>query len=256
MNPMPSQTAPPSCQTDSQGITNPSTVGSVSVEEGYRRWAPTYDLELNPLLALEERRLKPLLPPLANKHVLDLACGTGRWLDWLLAEGAGSGVGIDGSTAMLARAQEKTNLRRRLVKADCRKLPLASAVFDLVICSFALGHIAKLESVAQEMARITKPGADVFLSDLHPRAYVRGWRTGFRDQHGAVEVETWSHSLPELLAAWNHAGFGYPRFIECRLDEPERTIFARAGKSRIFPEASRAPAVLILHFQRATHERA
>src|SRR5215831_6355504 len=45
--------------------------------EGYDRWAVTYDSALNPLLALEERCVFPLLPALQNLRVLDLACGTG-----------------------------------------------------------------------------------------------------------------------------------------------------------------------------------
>ena len=66
----------------------------VSVQEGYERWAPTYDHDPNPLLALEERQLKLMIPPLKGKRVLDLACGTGRWLAWLMtgrsAHGGGS----------------------------------------------------------------------------------------------------------------------------------------------------------------------
>ena len=44
----------------------------VSVEEGYKRWAATYDRTPNPLLALEQRCLLPLIPDLAGKRVLDL----------------------------------------------------------------------------------------------------------------------------------------------------------------------------------------
>ena len=35
---------------------------SVSVQDGYKRWAETYDKTPNPLLALEERHLASLLP--------------------------------------------------------------------------------------------------------------------------------------------------------------------------------------------------
>lgn len=227
----------------------------VSVEEGYRRWAPSYDLDLNPLLALEERQLKTLLPCLTGKCVLDLACGTGRWLTRLLADGATSGVGLDNSAAMLERAREKAGLRNRLVRADSRSLPFAEGAFDLVVCSFALGHLFELESTAQEVARVTVPGAAVYLSDLHPQAYSRGWRTRFRDRLGAVEIQSRPHSIGQVLAAWESAGFKWSGFTEFRLGEPERPIFARAGKAELFVELSRVPAVLILHFQRAGQPR-
>ena len=52
----------------------------VSPHEGHVLWAPSYEETPNALLALEERTLDPLLPDLRGKSVLDLACGTGRWL--------------------------------------------------------------------------------------------------------------------------------------------------------------------------------
>ena len=52
----------------------------VEVEEGYRRWSEVYDDAPNPLLALEERVLGPLLAEVRGERVVDLGCGTGRWL--------------------------------------------------------------------------------------------------------------------------------------------------------------------------------
>src|SRR5579872_6641485 len=157
----------------------------VSVQEGYERWAPSYDRDANPVLVLEQRQLGMMLPPLDGKQALDLACGTGRWLDLLLTHGARSVVGVDFSPAMLAVAGGKPTVKGRIIQADCRALPLANGVFDLVICSFALGHLSDLRGVAREVGRVTKPRADVYVSDLHPQAYRLGWQTGFRDSRGA-----------------------------------------------------------------------
>jgi ubiquinone/menaquinone biosynthesis C-methylase UbiE len=223
----------------------------VSVQEGYERWAPTYDRDPNPLLALEERQLKLLLPPLAGKRVLDLACGTGRWLEWLMTGGASSGVGVDFSPAMLAAAKEKSAVRGRVVQADCRAVPFAHAVFNLMICSFALGHIADLRSVAREVGRVATPGADVYVSDLHPLAYGQGWQTRFRDRRGAVEIATWPRSAQEFLSPWDSAGLDCAQLVECRFSEPERRVFTQAGKGRVFEDFCRVPAVLIGHFQRS-----
>jgi malonyl-CoA O-methyltransferase len=222
----------------------------VSVQEGYERWAPTYDRDPNPLLALEERQLKLMLPRLEGKRVLDLACGTGRWLACLMTGGASSGVGIDFSPAMLAAAKEKSAVRRRLVQADCRALPIAYAVIDLVVCSFAVGHISDLQCVAHEVARVAAAGADVYVSDFHPLAYGQGWQTGFRDSRGAVEIATWPRSAQDFLAPWVGAGFDCVQLVECRFSEPERQVFAQAGKCPAFEEFCRVPAVLIGHFER------
>src|SRR5262245_20711770 len=84
-----------------------SNATQVGIEEGYERWAPAYDLTVNPVLALEERHIMPLLGTFEKGAVLDLACGTGRWLQKLVDRGAGIGVGIDSSAAMLRVANEK-----------------------------------------------------------------------------------------------------------------------------------------------------
>ena len=67
---------------------------AISVAEGYERWAPTYDHAPNPLLAREERHLLPLLEDLQSKRMLDLACGTGRWLEKLATRGASREWGL------------------------------------------------------------------------------------------------------------------------------------------------------------------
>jgi SAM-dependent methyltransferase len=223
----------------------------LSVAEGYERWAANYDRDPNPLLALEDRQLKLMIPRMQGKRVLDLACGTGRWLAWLIAEGASLGVGVDFSAAMLAAAKRKSALSGRIVRGDCRAVPFARAAFDLVVCSFAVGHIADLRRVALEVGRVTAPGADVYVSDLHPLAYQQGWHAGFRDRQGSVEIATWPRSAEELLAAWIGGGFDCLQSVECRFTEAERPIFVRAGKASLFDKACRLPAVLLCHFQRA-----
>lgn len=222
----------------------------VSVAEGYERWAPIYDDAPNPLLAREERHLLPLLADLRHKSVLDLACGTGRWLERLMARGGQSVVGIDCSGAMLRVAGRKSAIRQRLGRAVCERLPFRAAVFDLAICSFALGHIRDLRSMVRELARVTKPGADVFISDLHPEAYARGWRVGFRDDNTAVHIEMKSRAAEEVVSTFGSSNFECLIHEPLWLGEPERPIFESAGKSYSFTEACRLPAVLICHFKR------
>ena len=222
----------------------------VDAVEGYERWAPTYDRAPNPLLAREERYLLPFLTDLGSKSVLDLACGTGRWLERLMSQGSKSGVGVDRSIAMLRVAGRKSEIRQRLVEAACEDLPFASAAFDLAICSFALGHIGDLEAIVRELARVTRPGADVFVSDLHPEAYARGWRVGFRDGPSAVQIEMRSRSAEEIIQAFSSRGFECRTHVSLWLGEPEEMFFAQAGKSHSFVESCRPPAVLACHFRR------
>src|SRR5579863_3285143 len=180
----------------------------VPVAEGYERWAPTYDQSPNPLLAREERYLVPLLPNLAEKRVVDLACGTGRWLDRLLRHGAGSAVGVDCSTAMLRVASNKTAIKGgQLTRADCLRLPFRASVFDFAVCSFALGHVRDLRAMARELARVMKPNSEIFVSDLHSEAYARGWRTSFRDARSAVEIDSRPYAAEQTMCAFHAENF-------------------------------------------------
>jgi ubiquinone/menaquinone biosynthesis C-methylase UbiE len=223
----------------------------VSAAEGYDRWAPTYDETPNPLLAREERYLAPLLPSLNGKNVLDLACGTGRWLEVLFARGASSGIGIDVSSAMLRVARQKSAICGRLARADCVQLPFRASTFGFVISSFVLSHIRDLRATVSELSRVTKMDADVLVSDLHPEAYRFGWRTGFRDEYSAVHIDAHPRTADEIIEVFYSAGFECTTHSSLCLEEPERSVFNRAGKTDIFAEACKISAVLVCQFSRA-----
>jgi ubiquinone/menaquinone biosynthesis C-methylase UbiE len=223
----------------------------VSAKRGYALWAQSYDHDANPLLALEERLLPLLLPNLEGKRVLDLACGTGRWLSKLGLLGARPLVGIDFSSAMLDVAKRKPLLRGRLARADCLALPLRSAFADVLVCAFALGHVADLTALARELVRVAGPQADIYTSDLHPAAYARGWRTGFRRKGKALEIATVVHSLPQLREAFASQDLELVRSMEGCLGDPERPIFAQANQLGRFREVCGVPAIVVCHFRRA-----
>ena len=241
---------PTSNTASGNGLRARSASLGLPVREGYERWAPIYDCTPNPLLACEERHLLPFLADLGNKRILDLACGTGRWLERITAQSGARGVGIDCSAAMLRVARTKHAIAGRLAQAACESLPFRAAAFHLAICSFAVGHIRDLVSLARELARVTKPGGDVFLSDLHPEAYAHGWRVGFRDDSTAVQIEMLPRGAEEIVEAFDAHGFACLAQLALRLGDPEKPIFVRAGKDNLFADACQRPAVLLCHFRR------
>jgi len=222
---------------------------SVSPGEGYKLWAATYDGDLNPLLALEERALRPMLPELRHKDALDIGCGTGRWLCTLINLGARSVIGVDASPEMILRARAKPSLRGRLVMADTCTLPLRSQSSDVMVCSFTIGHVFNIGALASELARVARPGADVFVTDMHPAARAQGWRCAFRWADRTVEIETFLHAVPDLRRPFEHERFRLVKSGDFRLGEPERRIFRAAGKHAVFEKARATPAVLVLHFR-------
>lgn len=220
----------------------------VSVQEGYERWAPIYDQTPNPLLALEERYLASILPDIAGSNVLDLGCGTGRWLTRLLARGASRVVGIDLSAAMLRVAQGTAAIRNRLVLADCLQLPFRSSVFDFALSSFALNHVQHLDSMARELARTMKRRGRLLICEMHPDAYAQGWRPGFRDARSAVQIETVSRSAESVVSCFRANGFACVELCNLFFGESERAIFVEAGKGNTFKTACEVPAIQVYQF--------
>ncbi len=228
----------------------PGRVRRLPVAQGYRLWAPSYDLDPNPLLALEERTLPSLLPNLAGKFILDAACGTGRWLRRLLRLGARGGAGVDLSRPMLAVAASKPDLCGKLVQGDCLALPVRASAADVIVCSFALNHISNVCALARELARASRAQGHAFVSDVHPQGFQRGWRTGFRSAGGPIEIAAEAHSPAEVSSAFRGQGFELRRTVEAWLDERDRPIFVRSGRLDLFEAACAHPAVVIFHFVR------
>jgi cytosine/adenosine deaminase-related metal-dependent hydrolase/SAM-dependent methyltransferase len=229
----------------------------VEVEEGYRLWSEVYDDAPNPLLALEERVLGPLLGEVRGKRVVDLGCGTGRWLARLQEREAASLTGVDVSPEMLARARAKHRCGTRLICARGDQLPLRSASADVILCSFTLGYLADLNTFVREVARIAAPGASVLISDFHPEAHARGWRRSFRCGGEEIEVRNFVYAIADIQRAFKAAGLDCSEALEAPFGEAERSIFAAAGKEDLFAAAAGAgPAIFICRLRRNAQQAA
>ena len=133
------------------------------------------------------RRLESLLPSiLAGRRILEIACGTGYWTQFLARE-ARDIVAIDANPETLAVAAEKSLPAGRVVfrVADAYSLPGDLGVFDGAFAGFWWSHVplrarsSFLASLDQRLA----PGAKVvFLDNL----FVEGSSTSMshRDDDG------------------------------------------------------------------------
>jgi malonyl-CoA O-methyltransferase len=217
----------------------------VTGSEGHRIWASSYDAGLNPLLALETRVLLDRLAPFEGCRFLDVTCGTGRWMQ--LARERGAQVfGTDLCPEMLQQASRKPSLRGNLSVADVCRVPFADGMADFTICSFAFSYVASPMQAIAEMARVTRQGARVVVTDLHPSAVAAGWTRSFRADGEVYHIDHHAHSA----AAWEDAAESAGLMLDWRVDAnfaaPEREIFRQAGKDSLFSELSRIPAVLAM----------
>jgi len=218
---------------------------NVSAMEGHRHWAPVYDAGPNPLLALETRLLLERLSETPPARFIDVACGTGRWMEWALNSGSRV-FGVDFCPEMLLQASRKRGLSGSLALADACSIPLAGGSADLTLSSFALGYLPSPQQAVAEMARVSRAGGRVIVADLHPSALSAGWTRSFRSNGHSYEIDHYRHSNAALEAAAEAAGLALDWRIEACFGEPERKIFREAGKESSFQELSRIPALLAM----------
>jgi malonyl-CoA O-methyltransferase len=223
----------------------------LTVQEAYALWADTYDNMANPLLALEERYLAPMLPSLATKTVLDLGCGTGRLLRQLSSSTTSWYLGVDMSSAMLGQAAKRLCIPGHLIEADCLKLPLRSQSADVVIGSFLLGYV-NLWELAAEVARVSKGNTDLYLSEFHPDSRSRGWKRSFRSGDQIIELPADQYSPQDVEYTFRLHEFDLVQMTEPSFGEPERNIFLANNKSHVFESCRGTRAIFICHLRRSS----
>ena len=217
----------------------------------FNRWAQVYDAQCNPLLLLEERRAAPLLPSVRGGNVLDVGCGTGRWLTHLEALHPASLMGIDCSRAMLKHARKKVLPATKLEHGHSSALPGEDAWYTLVIASFLLSYVKDLQAFAFECARVVRPGGWLLLSDMHPvTAAEQGWKRSFHVDGATVDIAVHSRFLAEIIAVFAQNGFDVEVLIEPAFDEPERRAFVDAGKLAEYEKLVGVPAIYILKLRK------
>jgi cytosine/adenosine deaminase-related metal-dependent hydrolase/SAM-dependent methyltransferase len=222
-------------------------IRGVSPKEGYRLWSRVYDTQPNPLLTLEERFLEAVLPPVAKLNVVDLGCGTGRWLARLASRNPASLVGVDFSPEMLEQAERKLCGAARLLVCNCEELPLPAACADLVVCSFLGSYLDNLADFAAQARRILRPKGSIFFTDMHPATAAKfGWRRGFSIDEEHVDIATYTRPIEEILLAFERVGLQAAALLEPHFGEPEFAVFEKAGKQRALEASSGHPAIFIL----------
>lgn len=215
--------------------------------EGYSLWANAYDREANPMLTLERRVLEPLLPPIAGSNVVDIGCGTGRWLEILKKSDARSLLGIDLSPEMLNHARTKLGDAAKLMCADFMDTTLARASTDVVLCNFVLSYVEKPRDFLSSVRRILRSGGQLFLTDMHPEtANAQHWRRGVRLKEGFKEIRVWNRSLGELIALFEEANLEVQMLLESKFSEKEKEIFEENGKQEYFDKIRDFPAIYVL----------
>jgi len=211
---------------------------TLPVREAYAQWAPHYDSE-TAVTRLEDLMIRGLPRPAAGARVLDAGCGTGRRLRQL---GHARPVGIDLTFEMLAHARA----RWPLAAADVRALPFPGPTFDAVFCRLVLGHVAQLSQAYGELARVSRQGATIVVTDFHAAAVQAGHRRTFTGADGRThEVEHYVHTPDDHWRAARAAGLRLERSDNGVVGPDIRDVYAAAGKTAQYHAQGGLPLVLL-----------
>ena len=221
--------------------------------EAYALWATSYPAHAhNPVMRAEERAMLGLMPgALHGQAVLDVGCGSGRYMLHALRRGAARVTGVDLSPHMLARAGTElaalhADAPVALVQGSLAALPLPDARADLTVCGLVVGHLDDLRQWLAELRRVTRPGGTLLCSDVHPIGHALGWRRDFKSGGLSYAVRHTRHLYSHWHAACAGLGLRIEQVLEPMLDPAD--VPAGAHFDRM---ALEVPVALVFQLRRA-----
>lgn len=210
-------------------------VRHLPTREGYDLWAEVYDRDGNPLIALEERHIGPLIGEVAGLTVADVGCGTGRHAIRLAAAGAHV-TALDFSPGMLDTARAKAGADRvRFLMHDVTKpLPFGDGAMDRVLCCLVLEHVADLGGLFRELARVCAPSprGAIVVSAMHPAMLRLGVQARFHDPRTGERTQPASlpHAVSDYVTAAGAAGLTIEHVGEHAVDETLAADYPRGAR--------------------------
>jgi SAM-dependent methyltransferase len=216
----------------------------------YSRAAANYDAEPNSVLFTETGVVLALLDLRGSDRLLDAACGTGKYVQAGLKAGADC-VGLDFSDEMLALAAAKCP-GAQFTRYDLMAppLPFAEGTFTKIVLAHALWHIAAIEELFRDFARLLAPGGRLAVSVTHPGASFKDFEYRAEDLPCGEEIglgaEKRRYSAGEIEAAARAAGLRPVVTETIPVDERLRPVLTAASFERV----KGAPLILVMRFDK------
>lgn len=152
--------------------------------------------------------------------VLDLGCGTGRWLRRYPKRGY-SAIGVDGSVSMLKRAVELKTLAP-LLGARLQLLPFRDRSFDCVSAVTVIQHIPAHEQqrAIEEIVRVVRPGGYIVLLEL-----IRGQALHVFSRRPSEWIQRVRSCGPELISWFGQEFLLLDRMVTSAVSLGKRVLF-------------------------------
>jgi ubiquinone/menaquinone biosynthesis C-methylase UbiE len=195
------------------------TAKFLSPQPAYDEWAEHYDDE-DPSTMLDQPFLMSVIQPFEGCRILDLGCGTGRYLR-LVGQGSYA-VGVDLSRGMLRRARRQTPaaIAAGWVQASVECLPFRAQSFDRVVSGLVLDHVRDLQLFFNGIAGTLKPGGRAIVTAVHPDMQrLTGPTVRFTAAGREYHTQGTIHEIRDILAAVTQSDLSVEQLREPPVDQ-------------------------------------
>lgn len=144
-----------------------------------------------------ERAVTSFAGPSLGARVVEVGCGTGRWLRLLRALGIRV-VGVDASFGMLRNAQAP------VLQALAEQLPWTNQSIDRIFCVNAFHHFSDKMAFLGEARRVLRPGGRLMTINLDPHREIDRWYI-YDYFESALEIDRGRYVATSQIQEWMRA---------------------------------------------------
>lgn len=215
------------------------------------------DKGLNELI--EQPVIRKLIKNQAGANVLDIGCGLGQQLAYILTKSPGSVIGVDISRKMLDELRKRiTSDHLELACSAIEDYAIKENHFKLILSSMTLHYVQDLNGLFDRIYRGLKNGGQFIFSIEHPvcTALMKGWVTtegtklwpvahyaieGIRHQNWFLEgVVKYHRKLSTIVMDLIAAGFHIDH-----IEEPVPTATVLTARPDLEQHLDRPPILII-----------
>lgn len=118
---------------------------------------------------VEQPAIKSVMPPIKDKTILDLGCGTGHFAKYCIEKGAAKVIGVDISSNMIQKAKEENSHEKiEYICMPIEELILDDQKFDVIISSLAIHYIEDYAKLIAKVRSLLHKNGQFIFSTEHP----------------------------------------------------------------------------------------
>jgi ubiquinone/menaquinone biosynthesis C-methylase UbiE len=221
--------------------------------EAYDIWSESYDHQPgNLMLDLDEQLFTELLQnaDLNGKSVADIGCGTGRHWRRLLSKNPNTLTGFDVSEGMLKQLKNKYPASDVHHIANNTFGEIADGIYDVIISTLTVAHIANLAEALQNWSRILKDQAEIIITDFHPNALANGGKRTFEHDKQVIAVENFVHYTYDVEETLAKEGFHTVELKYRVVDESVKHYYEGRNAVHVYEKFQNSRIIYGIYFKR------